>query len=155
VWSRFSNYVISYTFNWLVQTVSIIWFCCLATVRKAYLCWFGLVLSIRLFFVARQRPDILRHCSHVFLGAVQDSVRIAFLFLELFLLFYGNECTDHKVSATMHRSIYRSLGTGLHALKFFRHVEVKLLWNAIARQFCKKIRRCRNFTSTGPHLHLL
>jgi len=53
-----------------------------------------------LFFVARQRPDILRHCSHVFHGAVLDSVRIVFLFLELFWLFYGNECTDHKVSAT-------------------------------------------------------
>ena len=69
--------------------------------RKAYLCWFGLVLSSRLFFVARQRPDILRHCSYVFLGAVLDSVRIVFLFLELFWLFYGNECTDHKVSATL------------------------------------------------------
>ena len=100
MWSRFSNYVISYTFDWLVQTVCIIWFCCLATVRKAYLCWFGLVLSSQLFFVARQRPDILRHCSHVFLGAVLDSVRTVFLFLELFWLFYGNECTDHKVSAT-------------------------------------------------------
>jgi len=31
---------------------------------------------------------------------VLDSVRIVFLFLELFWLFYGNECTDHKVSAT-------------------------------------------------------
>jgi len=38
--------------------------------RKAYLCWFGLVLSSRLFFIAWQRPDILRHNSHVLLGAV-------------------------------------------------------------------------------------
>jgi len=37
-----------------------------------------------LFFVARQRPDILRHSSHVFLGAVLDSVRTVLLFLELF-----------------------------------------------------------------------
>ena len=57
--------------------------------RKAYLCWFGLVLSSQLFFVARQRPDILRHSSHIFLGAVLDSVRTVLLFLELFGCFMG------------------------------------------------------------------
>jgi len=101
VWSRFSDYVISYILDWLVQTVCIIWFCCLATVRKAYLCWFGLVLLSQLFFVARQRPDILRHSSHVFLGAVLDSVRTVLLFFWALWLFYGNECTDHKVSVTI------------------------------------------------------
>ena len=100
VWSRFSNYVISYTFDWLVQTVCIIWFCCLATVRKAYLCWFGLVLSSRLFFVARQQPDILCHNSHVFLGAVLVAVCTCSFVSWVLWLFYGNECTDHKVSAT-------------------------------------------------------
>jgi len=64
-------------------------------VRKAYLCWFGLVLSSQLFFVAKQRPDILCHTGHVLLGVMPDSAFAVLLFFWAFWLFCGIECTDH------------------------------------------------------------
>jgi len=137
VWLRFSKYVISYTFNWLVQTVCIIWLCCLATVRRAYLCWFGLVFSSHLFFVARQQPDILRHSSHVFLGAVLVAVCTCSFVSWALWLFYGNECTDHKVSATM---IITSLKC--HFIGLNNNVIVRRGWLVFSHQQAARSRVC-------------
>ena len=57
----------------------------------------------QLFFVARQRPDILRHSGHVFLGAVLASAFTVLLFLELFGCFMGMnvqtiKCLLHRVA---------------------------------------------------------
>ena len=49
-----------------------------------WISWSGLVLSSQLFFVAKQRPDILRHTGHVLLGVMLDSAFAVLLFFELF-----------------------------------------------------------------------
>ena len=51
------------------------------------LVWISLFEPV--FFVARQRPDILRHTGHVFLGVELDSVFTVLVFLELFGCYVG------------------------------------------------------------------
>jgi len=127
VWSRFRNYVISYILDWLIQTVCIICFCCLATVKKAYSCWSGLVILNQLFFVARQRQDVLRHSGHVLFGNELDSVFAVFWFhgtLDCYVC-VNVQIVKCLLQSMRHYSRHAALPTVI--LRF-----MKTLWNTLA-----------------------